>query len=839
MSKFYAMAPEEVCQELSSDTDTGLTLAEAEQRLERDGPNSLQLGPPISAWKIFLAQFQDLMVLILVLACVVALVAWTAAGAHGLPADAIVIGAILVLNATLGFVQEYRAEKTMQSLQEMATPSRCQVVREGKLSSLAARDLVAGDILKLQEGDRIPADGQLVRCHGLSVDQSMLTGESLPVKKMAGAVAADTSLDARLGSLHAGTSVLSGQATLLVTSTGNRTELGKLAQTLQQTTSEPTPLQLRLAALGTQIGKGILILSILISITILALEQRTDLATVSRVLMFAVALAVAAVPEGLPAVMTISLAVGTRRLAKHQAVVRKMAAVETLGSVTVIATDKTGTITQNRLTVRDFFGEPEALLRAGVLANAARWVDGQPAGDPLDVALLQGAQERGIDPQALQKEWVESERQPFTSESARMASRRNGILFSKGSLQALTGGKPPVDALEAEQRFAAQGLRVLAVAEDDRLLGLVAMGDPPRPEAGEAIAQCRAAGIRVVMLTGDHPATAGAIGEQVGLCEPGSRVVLGAEVEAADPPSLAQLARECNVFARVSPASKLRLVEELTRQGEVLAMTGDGVNDAPALKKVQVGVAMGSGSSVALEASQVVLLDDNFATLVRAVRGGREVYRSLQQFIAFLFSGNFGVVLAMFAGSILAKVFQLHGGDGLLLPLTAGQILWMNLAVDGAPAVAFSLGESSREVMSQPPRPPQSPILSWSHWKYLAFCGSFVAAGLLLVLDLFYPGGLVSVVPGQSVEYARSTAFYFVVCARLCNAFNFSTFTWPIGLACLGSWLATMLVLYVPPLASLFSVKPLALHHLLVLSAGAPSVLLAGRLYRQITGYRG
>ncbi len=824
---YYALGPEEVCQQLASQADQGLSKAEVGQRLERDGPNSLQLGPPISPWRIFLGQFQDLMVLILVMACLVAVVAWAAAGAHGLPADAIVIGAILVLNATLGFVQEFRAEKTMQSLQEMATPSRCQVLREGQLSDVAAVDLVAGDILKLQEGERVPADGQLIRGHGLSVDQSMLTGESLPVKKMAGPLAADTSLDSRVGTLHAGTSVLSGQATLIVTATGNRTELGKLAQTLQQTTSEPTPLQRRLAVLGGQIGKGVLLLSILISLTILGLERRFDLPTVSRVLMFAVALAVAAVPEGLPAVLTISLAVGTRRLARHQAVVRKMAAVETLGSVTVIATDKTGTITENRLTVRDFFGDRELLLRAGVLANAARWVDGKPAGDPLDVALLMAA-ENAL---ALQKEWVESEREPFTSESARMRSRRNGRWFVKGSLQALTDGQPPEEALAAEQAFALQGLRVLAMAEEDQLLGLVAFGDPPRAEAAEAIEQCHRAGIRVVMLTGDHPATAGAIGAQVGLS---GRVVLGSEVEAADAEALARLARECQIFARVSPASKLRLVEELTRQGEVLAMTGDGVNDAPALKKAQVGVAMGSGSSVALEASQVVLLDDNFATLVRAVRGGRAVYRSLQQFIAFLFSGNFGVVLAMFAGSVLAKIFQLYGGDGLLLPLTAGQILWMNLAVDGAPAVAFSLGDAQDEVMSQPPRPPRSPILSWSQWKYLAFCGSVVAVGLLLVLDLFFPGGMFTMVPGQSVEYARSAAFYFVVCARLCNAFNFTSFSWPVGLACLGSWLATLLVLYVAPLALLFTVKPLALTHLLALSAAALSVLPAGWLYRRL-----
>ncbi|MFN8613622.1 MAG: cation-transporting P-type ATPase [Vulcanimicrobiota bacterium] len=828
---YHQLTPEECLEVLKSDAQQGLSCAEAQVRLEKHGPNSLQLGPPISPWKILLAQFQDLMVLILLLASLVALLAWAASGARGVPADAIVIGAILVLNALLGFVQEYRAERTMQSLQELATPSDYQVLRDGKLWTVKAVNLVPGDILKLQEGDRVPADGQLLRSHGISVDQSMLTGESLPVEKAAGGCDLATPLDQRQGTLHCGTSVLGGQATMLVTATGNQTELGQLAQTLQHTKPEPTPLQERLAVLGGQIGKGVLVLSCLITVTVLALEGKTDLPSITRVLMFAVALAVAAVPEGLPAVMTISLAVGTSRLARHQAVVRKMAAVETLGSVTVIATDKTGTITQNCLSLQDHYGPLPELLKAGVLANGARWVEGQPQGDPLDVAIMRGARDHGLDPQALQLEWLESERIPFSSERARMDSCRNGHWFVKGSLEAVEPNAGEEFRL-AEQRFAAQGLRVLAlgqwpVGSEPRLLGLLAFGDPPRPEARDAIQRCHAAGIRVIMLTGDHPTTALAVARAVGLCDQQGQATLGSD------PALAERVQDCNVFARVSPANKLALVEALLRRGEVVAMTGDGVNDAPSLKKVHVGVAMGSGSSVALEASQVVLLDDNFATLVRAVRGGREVYLSLQQFVAFLFSGNFGVVLAMFLGSLLARLFHLSSAEGLLLPLTAGQILWMNLAVDGAPAVAFSLGEGQPEVMNQPPRRPDAPILSSSNWRYLMFCGTWVALGLLLVLDWFYPGGMLTG-PGGTVEYARSAGFYYVVCSRMCNAFNFSRFTRPIALAVLASWLATLAVLYWPPLQALFSVVALEPGHLASLTLLSPSVLLWGFLWRRM-----
>ena len=376
------------------------------------------------------------------------------------------------------------------------------------------------------------------------------------------------------------------------------------------------------------------------------------------------------------------------------------------------------------------------------------------------------------------------------------------------------------------------------------LLGLLALGDPPRQEAKEAIASCRGAGIRVIMATGDHPATAAAIAQQVGLAEPSDSPTTGPELEKMEPAQLVELLKDCNVFARVAPAAKLRLVESLLAQGEVVAMTGDGVNDAPALKKVHVGIAMGSGSAVAVEASQMVLLDDNFATIVKAVSGGRRVYRSLQKFIAFLFSGNLGVVLAMFLGALLAGAFRLQDHQGLLLPLTAAQILWMNLVVDGAPAVAFALARSADDVMSEPPRAPDSPILPGALWGYLIFCGSFVALALLLTLDLLFPGGMATW-SGQSASYARTAGFYVVVCTRLVNAFNFrslpgSIFSrnffadgWVPG-ACLISWLLTLAVIYIPPLQRGFGLAPLDLKLLLGLSLVSLLIILPAEIYKRI-----
>ena len=889
---------------LQTNLQGGLSGPERARRLQKFGPNQLDLSEPVSAWRILLSQFQDLMVLILLGAAGIALLAWKLDGAHGPPADALIIAAILILNGMLGFVQEYRAEQLMQKLKQVAATSNLRVISDGKSLEVEPSQLIPGDLIKLQEGDRVPADCILVKADRLQSDESMLTGESLAVDKTVGPVEESAPLDARQGSLFAGTSLTAGGATAVVVATANHTEFGKLAKVLTTTVTEETPLQKRLDQLGKQIGWGVLVIAGVVGATILLIEGKTDSVTLTRVLMFSVALAVAAVPEGLPAVMTVALSIGTRRLAAEKAVIRKMSAVETLGSVTVIVTDKTGTLTHNQMTVRsvylegtrravtgegyeangDIEGEASPslgrLLRAGALSSAGDLVardEGKgrrPLGDPVDASLLVLAEKGKIAWPELRKQCPEISREPFTSERARVSSLRTfegrPTLFVKGSLEALLPrsrevlGQGPVDdkvrqqLQQVEQEYAESGLRVLAVAEKESasdqqpveqeqdllLLGLVALGDPPRSEARQAIESCRAAGIRVIMATGDHPATAAAIARQVGLANPEEQPTTGPELEKLSDSEVAERVRNCNVFARVSPAAKLRLVETLLAQNEVVAMTGDGVNDAPALKKVHVGVAMGSGSAVAVEASQMVLLDDNFATIVKAVTGGRRVYRSLQKFIAFLFSGNLGVVLAMFLGALLAGVFHLSDNQGLLLPLTAAQILWMNLAVDGAPAVAFALASTGEDVMSEPPRSPDAPILTADLWRYLIFCGLFVSLALLLVLDLLYRGGIFNL-QSHSAAYARTAAFYIVVCTRLCNAFNFRSLPgslfrrdffadlWVPG-ACLVSWLLTLGVLYFPPLRTAFGLVALDLNHVAWLTCLSPLIVVPAEIYRRL-----
>lgn len=893
----YASTVEQACQQLQTDPVQGLSAEEAAARLDREGPNELEAAEPISAWKIFLSQFQDLMVLILIAAAGVALLSWYLEGARGLPSDALIVAAIVVLNAALGFVQEYRAERTLQELKRV-TSARAQVIRGGQALSLERSELVPGDLVQLAEGDKVPADLLLVEAQRLKVDESLLTGESLAVTKSVGPAPEGTPVADRRGSAFAGTTVTSGRGSGLVVATGAKTELGGIATSLASTDAEKTPLEVRLDKLGKQIGWAVLAISVVVGGTILLVERATSAQAMVHVLLFAVALAVAAVPEGLPAVLTVSLSIGARRLAKRRAVVRRMAAVETLGSVTVIVTDKTGTLTHNQMTVTAVYcggseiavsGQgyekegalekpaDELLLLAGVLANSARLEvsEGkrQALGDPTDAALLVLAEKAGLDWQKLQSEHRQLAEVPFTSERRRVSSLREfrggRWLFCKGSLETLAElSRDPDPALkEVEARFSARGLRALALAarelppeanvddleieeRDMTLLGLVAMGDPPREEVPDAVAECHQAGIRVIMLTGDHPATARAIAEQVGIVQPEHPdVSTGRDVEAADDAELDRRLDRCSVFARVSPQDKLRIAERLVARGEVVAMTGDGVNDAPALKKVHVGVAMGkAGTAVAVEASDLVLLDDNFGTIVTAIRLGRGVYHNVQKFIAFLFSGNVGVVLAMFLGTILAGIFNLRVGVELLLPLTAAQILWMNLVTDGAPAVAFSLGREQPDVMKEPPRRPQDPILSRSLWGYLMVTGCAICALLLAVLDASYQGGWFTV-HDHDYHYARTAGFYTVVTARLFNALNFRQLPasflgaefWrdlSVPLACLASWGMTLAAIYFAPLSEMFGLLPLQTDHLLRLTLLALTVLVPGWLYCRILGVR-
>jgi P-type Ca2+ transporter type 2C len=888
------------------DPEIGLSGTEVETRLQQFGPNELENHGGISPWKILLAQFQDLMVLILLLATLVAFGSWWLDGAQGLPADGIVILLIVVANAWLGFTQEYKAEQIIQELQA-STRATAKVFREGKIREITQEGLVPGDLVELSEGDLVPADLIVLNLSALKADESLLTGESVTVFKSTDPIEGEPPIAERKNELFAGTIITAGSGTGIVIQTGPRTELGKIADTLQKTTSEATPLERRLSRLGKNIGWGVLILTILIAGVVLLVEGRVDSATLIRVAMFSVALAVAAVPEGLPAVLTVGLSVGARRLAQSQVVCRQMSAVETLGSVTTIVTDKTGTLTENQMTVRALFNGTEdvqvtgdgyategqlslrndaveKLIRCGVLASGGGLEKGEGGrnsaiGDPMDAAFLVLAEKVQLDWPQVRADWRQTSEIPFSSDRARICKVRESssgaMVFVKGALQSvlplctqMEDGRP-LDADLAEQiraieeSYAKRALRCLALAQRElssqegeweenlTFLGLSGFEDPPRADVGEAIQDCQRAGIRVIMCTGDHPFTAAAIGRRIGLPHSETHEVLtGSEVQRLSHGEFAEAVKDRAICARFSPAQKLALVEILIDAGEVVAMTGDGVNDAPALKKVHVGVAMGQGgTAVAVEASDLVLMDDKFSSIVRAVQEGRAVYHNIQRFIAFLFSGNFGVVVAMFVGTLLAGFFDLRYDGSILLPLSAAQILWMNLVTDGAPALAFALGRSTKGDMYEPPRDPKSPILTGRIWSLVALTGTVLAAVFLLLLDVFYGGGVWTVVNWDPV-YTRSLAFYALVTARLLNAFNFqdlerSVFSSavPPNLylkgAVLLSWLLTLALVSFGGLAQFFGLAPLSFSHLLTVTATLPFVVfLPAELFKRFQGIR-
>ena len=898
----HARDPQELAGDFEVNLETGLSADEARRRTEKYGPNRLQVASAISPWQIFLRQFQDLMVLILVAAVAIAFGTWYMEGAHGFPADATVILAIVVANAVLGFLQEYGAERAIEELQKTAV-TKARVRRNGQVENLAQEELVPGDVILLSEGDKVPADAVLVSASHLRSNESMLTGESVPVDKQVGPVAADAPVDARTCALFAGSTITAGEAVAVVVGTGHDTQLGSIATSLNATQSEATPLEAKLGQLGKQIGWGILVLSVLIAGTVLLVEGNMRLDTLTRVAMFSVALAVAAVPEGLPAVLTVSLSAGARRLAQRNAVARRMSAVETLGSVTVIVTDKTGTLTHNQMTVKEAYaggqqfkvsgeglsfegkidGENaalKALVECGALANGAslQLAEGEvkAVGDPMDAGLLVLAEKAKLDWRELHRSRPKVDEIPFSSERARMSHLRSTpegkVLYCKGAAQAVLKGctsvldaegrsRPLEEAdrqavSEAEEEFAKHALRALAFArrphpeegeprEDGmEFLGLAAFIDPHRSEVPAAIKTAKEAGIRVVMLTGDHPTTAAAIARSVGLADEGATAVTGSDLARMTDDERARQVKAHDVWARVAPDQKLALVTSLIAQDEVVAMTGDGVNDAPALKKVHVGVAMGqSGTAVAVEASDIVLTDDNFATIVAAVEEGRAVYANVQRFIAFLFSGNFGVVAAMFLGTIFAGIYGLRYNGEILLPLAAAQILWMNLATDGAPAVAFALGKGSPFLMKEPPRNPKDSILSKDMWWLIGLTGSALCLMFLVILDVLHAGGLWTITP-ETAGLARTTAFYTLVTGRLINALNyldlkgsvFSLASWNnryVPVAALFSWLLTVGLIFWAPAAKLFGLVAPDPGLLLVLTLGAaPVVLVPAELYK-------
>lgn len=741
----------------------GLTHSEAARRLADHGFNTLPEAAPVSLRQRLARQFKSALIYILLFALGLDVVLWLHEGARNVPYEAIAIALILLLNAGLGAYQEGKAEEALARLKAMAMPS-VWVVRDGMLTHVPVSQIVPGDVARVEAGDRIPADGMLVAGHGVMADESILTGESLPIDKEVGA------------ELFSGTLIVRSQGYMKVTRTGPASTLGRLATMIGQIETGQTPLEGRLREFGNQVAIAILGVCIALTAGGLLVE---GIGHLGQVVLFSVALAVAAVPEGLPAVLTLTLAMGVERLAKRKAIVRRLSAVEALGSVTVIATDKTGTLTENRMHVRAIDApDPERALKAMVLANDAEPATG--AGDPLEVALLDYAVSRGSDPGALAGDSPRLSSRPFdsmakfmrvtVSEDGRHVSYLKGapeVLIERSSLpqseKEVWAGK----ALE----HASEGYRVLALAwrggeheHDLTFLGLVMLWDPPRAEVPEALRRARAAGIRVVMITGDHPATAKAVGEAIGITT--TRVVTGPELEHLSPGEVRDIVRHVDVFARMAPEHKLKLVEALKEDGEIVAVTGDGVNDAAALKRADVGVAMGlRGSDVTREVAHVVLQDDNFATIVLAIEEGRSIYENIQKFIRFFFSTDLALIALMIAGLGLALLLGYKDPSGLtfLLPLTAVQLLWINVIADGPPALALAF-DRNPGIMSRPPRPPGSRLLDEASMQFIAISGAAKAASGIAVLMLMPRLGF-------SLDETRTALFLYESVVQLVFAY--------------------------------------------------------------------
>ncbi|TGE16546.1 cation-translocating P-type ATPase [Hymenobacter elongatus] len=740
--EYHVAAVADVAQELKS-TPAGLDAATARQRLAEHGPNILADPKKKTVWQLLLHQLADVMILVL-------LVAAGVSGAVGEWKSVYVILAIVVLNAVIGFVQEYRADKAMEALQKMAA-SQAQVLRDGQTVEIAAADLVPGDVAVLEAGDVIPADVRFLETHALKVDESSLTGESANVVKTPDALpAGELPLGDRLNMGYKGTFVTNGRATAYVVATGMKTELGKIA-TLIQTAETVTPLQKRLATLGKYLSAAALVIGALFfGVGWLRGEPLGSLLLVS------ISLAIAALPEALPALVTVSLALGARRLIKDQALIRKLPAVETLGSVTYICTDKTGTLTLNQMTVEDTYAAPAFTLpvldnQTGLLAAMAlnndvtQDPDGHWLGDSTEVALVQHAAGQDHARAALESRFPRIAELPFDSERKCMTTLHQtdqGVLcLTKGALSAL------FDQLDAGQQaeipdlrrrvdeLAAKGFRVLGYAgkllpglpaevtpatveTGLSFIGFAGLIDPPREEARQAVAECKAAGIIAVMITGDHPLTAKAIAGQLGILSgPDELVMTGPELTQLDEPAFAAVVEKVRVYARVDPAQKLRIISALQAKHQFVAMTGDGVNDAPALKNADIGVAMGiNGTEVAKEAAAMILLDDNFATIVHAVRHGRRIFDNILKFIRYILAGSAGEIVALF----LAPLF------GLPVPLLAIHILWINLVTDGLPGLALAYEPSEKHSMQRPPIDPRQTIFANGLGWFIVLVGILV-----------------------------------------------------------------------------------------------------------------
>ncbi len=890
MNEWHRLTPEEAVRQINSDLSKGLTSAEASRRLAENGPNELVERGGISPWKILLEQFTGIIIIILIVSAVISALL-------GETIDALVIMIIVVLNAILGFTQEYKAEKAMAALKRMAVP-HVRVRRDDHLQEITARELVPGDIIILETGNTIPADARLLETANLRVQEAVLTGESEAVEKNPDPLAEENPpLGDRINSIYMGTIVTYGRGTALVTDTGMKTQLGKIANLLQSVGSEKTPLQRRLEQLARGLAIAALVLVVIVFILgILRGEDWVDMFSVS------VAMAVAAVPEGLAAVVTVALALGAQRLLKRNALIRKLHAVETLGSVTVICSDKTGTLTQNRMTVtfvdvaenslnlkerlRSFSPtvskeEPvEPLLQESpavvlTLAGSALCNDavleaipGEPGtfssvGDPTEGALVIASARAGLWKAELEQAFPRVAELPFDSDRKRMTTvhRPNPdlvpellnpyqdkrpdffepghyLVITKGAVDGLievsdrvwSGGQTETlnehwreRIMKANNDMAQNGMRVLGLAfcQSDHpkpvesnliFIGMVGMIDPARPEVQEAVREAKTAGIRPIMITGDHPLTAAYIAEELGIAQ-SRKTLTGRDLDKMSLEQLDEVVEDVPVYARVSPEHKLKLVQALQNRGHIVAMTGDGVNDAPALKKAEIGVAMGiTGTDVSKEAADMILLDDNFATIVTSVKEGRRIYDNIRKFIKYTLTSNAGEIWVMLLAPFI----------GMPMPLTSLQILWVNLVTDGLPGLALAVEPAEKKVMQRPPYPPNENIFGRGMARDILWIGLLMGVVSLGVGFVYY-----QIDPSVSPAVWQTVIFTTLTLSQMGNALatrSEQDSIFRIGFlsnkAMLGSVLLTFIlqlaVIYLPFLNKAFSTTPLSLRDLLI-----------------------
>lgn len=856
MKEWYQQTKEEILSQFQV-TEQGLTSSQAEKILAEKGENVLEEGKRKSTLQVFLEQFCDLLVVILIIAALISMVS-------GNVESTVVILAVIILNAILGTVQHAKAEKSLDSLKSLSSPN-AKVLRDGQKVEIPSAKVVPGDILYLEAGDLVVADGRILENYSLQVNESSLTGESTNVDKSDGTLHSDCALADRANMVYSSGLVTYGRAVVLVTATGMDTEIGKIAALMNATKEKKTPLQVSLDQFGSRLAMAIMVICALVFL--LSLYRKMP---VLDSLMFAVALAVAAIPEALSSIVTIVQAMGTQKMAKEHAIIKELKAVESLGCVSVICSDKTGTLTQNKMTVQNIYTNGQTitidqlnlknqlhryLLYDAILTNDSSIVDGKGIGDPTEFALVEMGRKATVDENLLRELMPRLEEIPFDSDRKLMSTKYElhdvPTVLTKGALDVLLDRTVKIRMeegirditqedreaiLQKNLEFSQEGLRVLAfgykeVPEDYTLsldnendfifLGLISMMDPPREESKAAVADAKRAGIKPVMITGDHKITATAIAKQIGIFEDGDIAMTGRELDAMSEEELDRKIKDISVYARVSPENKIRIVDAWQRRGSITAMTGDGVNDAPALKKADIGVAMGiTGTEVSKDAAAMILTDDNFATIIKAVANGRNVYRNIKNAIKFLLSGNMAGILSVLYTSLAA----------LPVPFAPVHLLFINLLTDSLPAIAIGMEPAEKDLLSEAPRNPKTGILTKDFMTTILTQGGIIAVCTMIAFHTGLRTG--------SAATASTMAFATLTLARLFHGFNcrskhnifklgFSSNWYSLGAFAAGVVLLGI-VMFVPFMQNLFSVTPLTQSQLInvCLLAAVPTVLI-------------